>query len=273
MTRLRTNDVEINYEETGAGEPVVLVHGSWSDHHNWDMVLGSLADSFHVVAYDRRGNGGSESVHGLRSDHEDDLAALVASLDLGPAHLVGTSFGGSIALGLASRRPDLIAGVVVHEPPLLGLIADEPGVDRLLAPFAETVGTVVELARDGDHAGAAELFVERVAFEPGTWPQLPESIRATMVAGAPAFVAEQSDPGWAVIDTDALAELRRPVLLSQGDESPPWFRMIVGTLEGVIEGSRVHTYAGAGHAPHLTHPGDYARVVSGFLSGESRSTA
>jgi pimeloyl-ACP methyl ester carboxylesterase len=273
MTRLRTNDVEINYEETGAGEPVVLVHGSWSDHHNWDLVLGSLADSFRVIAYDRRGNGASEPVHGLRSDHEDDLAALIESLDLGPAHIVGTSFGGSIALGLASRRSDLIASIVVHEPPLLGLIADEPGVERLLAPFAETVGTVVELARGGDQAGAAELFVERVAFEPGTWPQLPDSIKATMIAGAPAFVAEQSDPGWAVIDTDALAELRRPVLLSQGDQGPPWFGMIVSALGDVIEGSRVHTYAGAGHAPHLTHAGDYARVVSGFLSGDSRPSA
>lgn len=46
MSAARINGVELFYELTGSGEPLVLVHGSWSDHHNWDPVTSTLAESF-----------------------------------------------------------------------------------------------------------------------------------------------------------------------------------------------------------------------------------
>ena len=50
----------LNYDVTGSGETLVLVHGSWSDRNNWLPVVPGLAESFRVVAYDRRGSGLSE---------------------------------------------------------------------------------------------------------------------------------------------------------------------------------------------------------------------
>lgn len=56
MSAARINGVELCYELSGSGEPLVLVHGSWGDHHNWDPVVSGLAESFRVVADDRRGH-------------------------------------------------------------------------------------------------------------------------------------------------------------------------------------------------------------------------
>jgi pimeloyl-ACP methyl ester carboxylesterase len=231
-------------------------------------VAGELAQSFEVVAYDRRGHGLSRAGgHGTRRDQEDDLAALIEALGRGPVHVAGTSFGASIALGLAGRRPELVRSVVAHEPPLMSLVAGDPEIEPLMAGVAGTVAAVLALIDRGELIAAAELFVEKVALGPGAWEQLPAPLRATMIESAPAFAAEQSDPWWAVADPRALARTAAPVLVTQGDSSPPWFPAIVAALVDAIDGAELQTYDGAGHAPHISHPGDYVRVVSAFLSG------
>jgi pimeloyl-ACP methyl ester carboxylesterase len=267
MPRMSTNQFELSYDIAGSGETLVLVHGGWSDRNNWQAVVPGLARTFRVVAYDRRGHGRSQrDVVGSRRDQEDDLAALIERLGGEPANITGTSFGASIALGLASRRPDLVRSVIAHEPPLISVAADDPEVRSRLEAMLASVRTVVARVERGDPLGAARQFVEEVALGPGAWELLPQPIRETMVDSAPAFVAEQTDTMWAGIELAALANIDCPLLLTQGDESPAWFRPIVAKLAEAIDGAEVHTYRGAGHAPHLTHPGDYLTAVVGFLS-------
>jgi pimeloyl-ACP methyl ester carboxylesterase len=267
MPRISANEVELNYDLAGSGETLVLVHGGWSDRNNWLTVAAELARSFRVVAYDRRDHGLSQrDVSGSRRDQEEDLAALIEGLDGEPANLVGTSFGASIALGLAARRPELVRSLIAHEPPLISVAADDPGVRPQLEAVQATVRDVVARVERGDALGAARQFVEEVALGPGAWEQLPQPLRETMVDSAPAVVAEQEDPMWASVELDEVANIECPLLLSEGDESPAWFRPIVAKLAGAIDHAEVHTYRGAGHAPHLTHPGDYLATVTGFLS-------
>jgi pimeloyl-ACP methyl ester carboxylesterase len=246
--------------------PLILVHGAWSDRNNWQAVAPDLARSHLLVAYDRRGHGLSQhGEHGTRRDQEDDLAALIEALELGPVHVAGTSFGAAIALGLAGRRPELVRGVIAHEPPLISVIADEPEVQPLLTDVRASIEAVLALVERGDLNGAACQFVEEVALGPGAWQQLPAPLRQTMVRSARAFAAEQRDPDWASIDEAALGRIECPVLLTQGDHSPRWFLPIVARLAELIDGVALHTYPGAGHAPHLTHPGDYLTATTAFL--------
>ena len=253
MPRIEANGIEINYDRDGSGEPMVLVHGGWSDRNVWAQVAPTLARSHDVVVYDRRGHGLSRrGVDATRRDHEDDLAGLIEALDLGSPTLVGTSYGGSIALGLAARRPDLVRGLIVHEPPLMELVADDPRVQGELAAAQVSIEEVFARVLRGDAAGAARQFVEHVVFEPGAWELMPPELRHTMVDSAPAFVADLSDPSWAGLEAPGAVEC--PVLLTQGDESPEWFRLIVAQLARSIGQARVHTYEGSGHAPHETDP-------------------
>ncbi|WP_324614580.1 alpha/beta fold hydrolase [Streptomyces sp. NRRL WC-3618] len=76
----RAEDVDLDYETVGEGDPLVFVHGSWNDHGSWQPAIDAVAGaSFRVISYDRRGHGRSEAVpgQGTRRQDEDDLAALI----------------------------------------------------------------------------------------------------------------------------------------------------------------------------------------------------
>ena len=261
----RNQVIALEYELTGQGEPLVLVHGSWSDRDNWLPVIPGLARSRSVLAYSRRGHGFSgRDLEATRYDHEEDLASLIERMNVGPVTVVGTSYGGSIALGLAARRPDLVRDLVVHEPPLVELVAADSRAQAELAVVGPAIVDVVARIERGDAEGAAHQFVDRVAFQPGAWEALPAELRATMIDSAPAFLAEQRDPDWAALEATGVTS---PVLLTQGDQSPEWFRLVIARLADAIPQASVRTFAGAGHAPHLTHPEEFVSTVEGFLAG------
>ena len=68
----KINGVNIFWELTGdKGEPLILVHGSWGDHHNWDLVVGEFSKTFRVLTYDRRGHSQSERLQGQGYVKED----------------------------------------------------------------------------------------------------------------------------------------------------------------------------------------------------------
>jgi pimeloyl-ACP methyl ester carboxylesterase len=202
-----------------------------------------------------------------------DLAALIEGLDIAPAHIVGNSFGAATALRLACHRPEVIRSIVAHEPPLFGLLADDPAMQAPLAAVGERVGKVVELLRAGDDAGAARLFVETVAFGPGGWEMIPPEAKDTFVVNAPTFLDEQRDPAGMTLDLDALARFPRPVLLSRGGKSPPFFPAVVARIARALPHAEQHLFAGAGHVPHATHAREYVAVVSGFLARGEGSAA
>jgi pimeloyl-ACP methyl ester carboxylesterase len=264
VTFIDVNGLQLLVEETGGGEPLVLVHGSWDDRQVWELIEEDLGRRFRVVSYDRRGHTGSQDSPepGSRRDDEDDLAELIGALDLAPANVVGNSFGASIALGLAGRQPELFRTLCVHEPPLLSLAADDP----IVAQVGEAVGSVLELIERDEVEAAARDFVENIALGPGAWEMMSEEERASVVRNAHTFVGEQRDPDWAEINLAALGTLAFPVLLTQGDQSPPFFSRIIARLAETIEGAEVWTLPGAGHVPHMTHPAEYVSTISQFAA-------
>ena len=129
------------------------------------------------------------------------------------------------------------------------------------------VGDVVELIDGGQAEEAARLFVEEVALGPGMWDLMPPENRQRMVNNAGTFAEEQRDPGALAIDIGALAAIDSPVLLTQGDQSPPFFAAIIARLEAAIYEATVKTIGGAGHVPHLTHADEWRAIVSEFARG------
>jgi pimeloyl-ACP methyl ester carboxylesterase len=271
MPHLSIDAVDLYYELHGGGDPLVLVHGSWTDHTSWNAVVAGFAESHTVLTYDRRGHSRSTRLdaQGSRRRDEDDLAALIEQVALAPAHVVGTSYGGSIALGLSARLPELVRTVVAHEPPLLGAAAPGTQLHLTVAAIDEVAAGVVDLLRRGNSERAARRFVEDVALGPGAWELLPPASREVLVANAPMFLDLVGDPHWA--DVPAVAP-RVPTMLTDGDASPPWFPGIVAALGDMWPDVARHTFRGAGHAPHLTHPDEHVRVARTFI-GRSRTAA
>jgi pimeloyl-ACP methyl ester carboxylesterase len=267
MPTATVNGVRLFYELNGNAEiPLVLVHGSWDSHDDWNLVVPRLADSFRVLAYDRRGHSKSERPSGPGSVREDvaDLAALIEHLALGPAWVVGNSFGAAIALRLAGERPELFRGLIGHEPPLFPLLGDDPVLAPLLTEVSRRVGAVVERILSGDHAGAAEQFVDTVALGPGAWVQMPPEIRQTFVENAPTFLDEASDPEALGFDLEWVRGFTRPALLTRGDQSPPFFAPVVAKLAEALPRVEVLAFPGAGHVPHATDPDAYVEAIVAF---------
>jgi len=268
MSQTSVNGFRLYYEAAGdTGEPLVLVHGAWGDHHDWNPVVSGLAHTHRVLTYDRRGHSLSErSPAPVRIEaHASDLACLIQDLNLAPAHVVGSSFGASIALTLSTQQPDLFLTLSVHEPPLIGLLGDTPeGI-----AIRERLTDVVTKLRGGDIEEGARLFVDTVAFGPGSWDRLSETARRKFIFNAPTFFDEVDGPGAFRLDLAALSRFTRPVMVTRGDRSPSYFAPILERIAGALPAAVRHTFGGAGHLPQITHPADFVRVIGDF----ARATA
>src|SRR5687768_4514448 len=101
MATANINGARLYYEVSGDGEvPLVLVHGGWGSHHDWDLVVPGLPGSFKGVTYDGRGHSDSEATTEQLSmrDNGAGAAALIEHLGIAPAWVSGFSFGANIAL-------------------------------------------------------------------------------------------------------------------------------------------------------------------------------
>ena len=115
MEVVRTNGLELAYERVGEGAPLILVHGGAEDGRVWQPQLAALADEFTVVAWDEPGAGRSSDVpagFGL-AEYAHCLAALIEAIALGPAHVVGLSWGGTVVQELYRHHPELVATLIL----------------------------------------------------------------------------------------------------------------------------------------------------------------
>lgn len=268
MTFAEVNGAQLHYERSGAGEPLVLVHGSWVDCRVWDEVAPLLRRSFEVVVYDRRGHGLSTCPPGQGSVHEDvdDLAALIDVLGAGPAHVAGASFGGSIVLRLAAGRPDALLSIAIHEPPLFDLI-DRRAVEPCeLAELRAQLSSVAARLEAGDLEGGTRLYFDRVAQSPGGWAGLDLARRRALIETAPTYLDHYRDPDALRIDLGGLAAFDGPALVTYGDRRPPFFRRMAEMVSAALPAARSELILGTAHDPQVTHPGAYTRAIEEFAS-------
>ncbi|WP_022727986.1 alpha/beta fold hydrolase [Fodinicurvata sediminis] len=268
MARIHVNGVDLFYDFSGnVGEAVALVHGSWASHRDWEFVAPELSKSHRVLTYDRRGHSQSERPPGQGSIREDvnDLAILIEELGLPPAWVVGNSLGASIALRLAAERPDLLRGVVAHEPPLFSLLSEDPAQRPMLQEIEHQLGIVASYIDAGEHARAAERFMDEVIFGPGAWEHMPQEVRDEMTENAPSFLDEFNDREMMAIDIEALQQQRLPILLTTGGQSPPLFAPVIDALAAIIPEMEVYCFEQAGHIPHVTHPEPYIDATRRFI--------
>lgn len=113
--RARVGDVELQYEIVGTGEPVLLLHGLGSSSADWAPQIAELARDFRVIAVDLRGHGRSDKPAGPYSiaGFAADVAAVLARLGVGEAHVCGISLGGMVAFQLAVDHPALVRTLAI----------------------------------------------------------------------------------------------------------------------------------------------------------------
>ena len=195
-----------------------------------------------------------------------ELGVVEALLDIAgrPAHLVGHSYGGTVALGAARRYPRQIASLTLIEPVAFQLLrrADEPDGWREIVALAERHLTLVGEGRD---AVAAEAFVT-YWMGPKAWQQMPDAARDSAVRTAAKVAAE-----WRLMfavedDLDAVSRIGAPTLLICGGRTRTPARRVVEVLRRALPHTQHHEIADAGHMSPLTHPADIAEAIRRHVS-------
>ncbi len=116
MTLVQVGDIELDYERSGGGEPLLAIMGMSGTALHWgEAFLAPLRERFDVIAYDHRGVGASSRLDGpiTIGDMAQDAAWLLDALGVGSAHILGISMGGMIAQDLVLARPDLVRTLVI----------------------------------------------------------------------------------------------------------------------------------------------------------------
>ncbi len=115
MPYLSVDDAQLYYDEEGSGPPLLFIHGLGSSTKDWFAQVPYFADQYRVIRIDLRGHGRSERTRGPYhiAQFARDVAVTLRRLDATPAHVVGLSMGGMVALQLAADAPRLVRRLVV----------------------------------------------------------------------------------------------------------------------------------------------------------------
>lgn len=115
MPRLQLDDVELYFESSGQGVPLLLIHGLGASTRDWKHQISRFSDRFRVLTIDLRGHGQSSKPPGPYSiaQFSRDIAALLRAVGASAAHVVGHSLGGMIAFELAVSEPEMIRSLIV----------------------------------------------------------------------------------------------------------------------------------------------------------------
>jgi len=265
MQIARVNGVELEFEDVGSGEPVLLISAVIANGVAPLAAEPILADRYRTIRYHKRGWCSSTHTPGPVpvAAHVADAIALLDHLGIGRAHIVGHSSGALVGAQLAIDAPDRVATLSLLEPTPLAL----PGGAAVVAAAAP----VFEAFAAGDHETAVAGFL---SFASGLeW----DNCRATLEATVPNAVTDavKDAETFFGIELPALIEwpcgpeqaaaIHAPVLSVLGANTLPFWVDVAAFLRESVEKVEEQTIAGVGHFLHMEQPEPVARVIADFL--------
>jgi 3-oxoadipate enol-lactonase len=267
MPLARAGDIELSYERSGSGAPLLMIMGLSGTYSHWDArFLQALRRDFEVIIYDHRGVGASSRVQApfTITDLAQDAARLMSALEIEPAHLLGFSMGGMVAQELVLHHPELVSTLVLAST-YCG------GIDSQAARQA-TLERLAEPVISGDRERAIE-----VAWEVNVSPAFASDAQARarfMEIGrerrvATSVVAEQMRAIGAHDTSERLPSLALPTLVIHGtaDEMVPVENARV--IAGLIPGAELELLEGAGHLFFWENPERAAQLVASHHLGSA----
>ncbi|MFE0579698.1 alpha/beta fold hydrolase [Streptomyces sp. NPDC058874] len=266
MATVRVDGVEVAYDRAGEGPPLVFLHGAGEDARVWRPQVEALADAFTVVAWDEPGAGRSGDVpesFGL-ADYARCLAAVVEALRLGPAHVAGLSWGGTVALEFYRRRPDLVRTLILADTyagwagslPADEVRARAAGVRRMLAAPRDAFDpTLPGLFAGEPPAAYLSLLAELAAAV------RPRTFRTQLALMAEADLR------------DVLATVSVPTLLLWGERDARSPLSVARQFRQAIPAAELVVIPGAGHVSNLERPEEFGLAVRAFCSAHPEPVA
>jgi pimeloyl-ACP methyl ester carboxylesterase len=255
------NGARLHYERTGSGFPLFFLHAGIADSRMWEPQVEAFAEHFDVIRPDSRGFGQSE-LPAIRWSPSADLLEMIEELRLKPAHLVGCSMGGSIAIDFAIQYPERVSKLVLVGTAIGG------------ATFGKKYPELWSQAKAADDAGdhAALNLAEMHLFLDG--PQRPKGyVKQPLRDLFLDMNGTSLDSDWENAPTEdlkppaieRLAEVTAPTLIVLGDKDVPTVFDAADALMKSLPHVRQVVINDAAHLPNLEHPEEFNRLVLEFL--------
>lgn len=275
-------DVSLYYEESGAGRPVVFVHGIPTDFRAWQAQVGSFSNGRRAIVMSRRlAHPNRPKVDPMSSTVQNnaaDLRTFMEKVVPGPADLVGHSYGAFVCAVLAAEHGDLVRSLVLVEPAvstllvadkssalqLAGLLFREPAVALSARRFqSASLAPSIAALRAGRKAEAVELNVDGVQDRRGSFAAMPAQVKEMMLDNS-ATIAEL-ETEFPRFTSQEAEKIKSPTLVINGEDSALWLRRIGELLAKHVPDSRRERIKDARHFPHMENPKDFNDVTLRFL--------
>lgn len=273
MPTFDSQGVDLYYEETGAGHPIIWMHEFGADYRTWERQVRRFSRDYRCVTYNARGYPPSavpadEAAYSYESQR-DDVVRLLDALGVDRAHLVGLSMGAYTGLQVALAYPDRVRSLVFSS-------GGSGASERLRETFQQQTFEAADLMiREGMEASATALAlgptrVQLFNKDPRGWEEFRGYMAEHSARGSALTLrgVQAARPALSTFE-DRLRELDTPVLLTVGDEDEP-------VIEANLYLKRVLPRAGlwispkTGHGMNLEEPDEYNNQLAQFLSAVER---
>ncbi|WP_163576812.1 alpha/beta fold hydrolase [Halomonas faecis] len=266
MPVLSKGRLKIDYTDDGQGPVVVLVHSSVSANRQWRALTEALKDRYRVLAVNLFGYGETTAWPGTSPQSLYAQAQLVLALSeevASPIHLVGHSFGGSVALKAAMLLGPRVGSLVLFEPNPFYLLKQN-GRTRAFLESCALRDHVKYFGALGDWSSVAERFADYWLGD-GAWSAMPEKRRVAFAEALPPNFFEWD----AVMQEETTVEewkslTARTLLVSDQATRLP-MRGIVDIFAEACPHWSFHSVGEGGHMAPLTHPDLVNPIVREFL--------
>jgi pimeloyl-ACP methyl ester carboxylesterase len=262
---VEANGIRTNYLEAGSGdETVVLVHGSGpgvTSYANWRLVIPALAENFRVVAPDMVGFGFSDRPQGVKYSLQtwaDQTVGVMDALGIQKAHMVGNSFGGAIALRIATQHPERVGKLVLMGSMGVPFEITE-GLDAVWGyePSVENMKKVLGYFTYSSEAINDSLAKSR--YEGSIQEGFQEAFSAMFPAPRQRWVEAMTIPD------DELAKLPHRALIVHGREDQVIPLANSYYLEGILPDADLAVWSKCGHWSMIERNADFNRQVRDFF--------
>jgi pimeloyl-ACP methyl ester carboxylesterase len=246
VPKVRANNITLNYDQQGSGEPLILIPYTAADHACYAFQVGAYAKHFTCISLDLRGTGESDNPEDPYSTEllADDVAAFIQAMGIKKAHIAGLSLGAAIGMWLAAKYPDKIRSLSLH--------SGWPKTDLFIRTIVEgwqtmakAVSSIPELVILGIFPWC--LTPELYAARPEYVQSLADFVRSRPVQSLSSFMQQSN----AVIAHDAEAQLGKitaPTQITFGDKDVATSTRFADRLKS-IRNSELLIFEGCSHAP------------------------
>ena len=264
MPTATTRDIAMHYETEGSGDPLILIPYLSADHACYAFQTPEYSKHFTCVSLDLRGAGETDKPEGPYSIEQfaDDVAGLMAELDIDRAHVAGMSLGAATGMWLAAKYPERVASLSLHS----AWAKTDPFVETLVKGWQVMAGAL---------GNVAEMVIQGIfpwCFTPQMYAAKPDFVAAleAFVRGRPpqpvdAFLRQSE----AVLGHDAEAQLSRigaPTQITNGRWDLVTSTRFTPALTAGIKGAETVVFEHLAHAGLHEDAEEFNRVTLEFLT-------